>query len=229
MTARVLPLHPAASSGDAFVSLMDAVTRIGLGRALSSEALQASIAADASLVAQLDDALARVLTAADQGRLPARGRHLAIFRDDNENAVADTGQIPPARFKDFTQWDLEIDGLRRRPKDSPSVLWPGHPAEFAREFTGWDGVIDKAPSPLSEGYRDVQVHAGNLLQEFPNASGRHMRPSFEEGIEWCLGALARGVNGMNAGWKEFKDDPRFAELSRDGFFRQAWTAAKTKS
>lgn len=229
MNARVLPLLPAAASAETFVPLMEAVTRISLGRPLSSGCLLDSVSGDAALVSMLEDALAQVLAAADQGRIPARGRHLAVFRDDSECAVADTVEIAPSRFKDFTQWDLEVDGLRRRPADSPSILWPNHPAAFAREFAGWADVGDRGPGPLSEGYRDVQLHAGNLLQQFPNASGRQTRPSFEEGVEWCLGALARGLKGSNAAWEEFKEDRRFEGLSRDDFFRPAWTAAKTKS
>lgn len=53
--------------------------------------------------------------------------------------------------------------------------------------------------------------------------------SHAEVVQWCVDWITAGKgNWMDTAWDKFKTDPKHAGLSRDHFFRPAWSEAKTK-
>lgn len=162
----MMPMPTRAMTTSKFISLPEAIGAIAFRRFTSPADLTAAIDADPEKVRPLLEAAAQQFTALSSSeRLTVRGRWVREFRSVHEAALANTETITASGLRDYSQIDLDVVGLRKRPHGQPNILWKDHPDMFAREFAANAALVGGASEGGADGFREVEILSTDLERE----------------------------------------------------------------
>lgn len=234
-----------------YVTLTAALSWIAFRTLMDASDIKARLSSDQAAGAALEKAMQQFSVAAGDGYLKARGRHFGHIGENGLPQAGDTAEIEENSFKNFQQFDLELNRLQRLPgngsrllgllsiwtvlhaPDGAAQLAKGYTApaaeSYTRAFESFAGALSGGGASLSDGFVEVEVLTDDLVREYPNIQPQRRTVSHKDVVAWCRQKIASGTNDMNAAWKDFHSLPQFAGLSRDDGFRPAWNDAKTKS
>lgn len=172
-----------------FVSLGEAISWIAFRTHLDVTGIKERLRNDSMGWSALDDAMQQLSDAAGDGRLKARGRPFAHIGKSGLPQIGDTDDIRESCFKDFQQFDLDLNRLQRLPANGRRVLgslgiWtvayaPDGAAQltkgftgtadesYARAFDGFAGAHSDDGANLGDGYIGVEVDKAGLVKAFP--------------------------------------------------------------
>jgi hypothetical protein len=136
VSAATATREPAA---DVSVPLPEALTWIAFGDAMPVGELREAIESQLSWFKgfqkdkqRLEDALMKLMSAADEGKVSVEGTYCRDFR----SAKGRTVPISNRRLRDFNQFDPTTGALQRGPIGSPGILW-GEAEAANRALDGW--------------------------------------------------------------------------------------------
>lgn len=172
-----------------YVKLAEALSWVAFRALFDAAAIKARLQHDPASWATLNNAARQFSVAASDGRLKARGRYVSDFHDCDQAMLANTEDMHENHFKDFQQFDLDCEGLRRRREKDSRVLSTWAIATVARSpdgtfrlTKGWRGSADESnarafesfvdtssggEAKLADGYREVEVLLSDLSRQFP--------------------------------------------------------------
>lgn len=176
-----------------YVKLAEALSWVAFRALLDAAEIKTRLQRDPAGWATLENAARQFSVAASDGRLKARGRYVSDFHDCDQAMLQNTEDMHENHFNDFQQFDLDHDGLRRRPKKKDSRVlgtwatatvacspdgtrrltkgWRGSADEsYARAFESFDDSNSGGKAKLADGYREVEVLFSDLSRQFPLGS-----------------------------------------------------------
>lgn len=213
-------LHPLEPPETVLVPLSFALTWIAFNKSMSCDELARELIADehtdfiSNINVKIIDALEQMIDMALAEKIKIFGYYCKNDTTNPPNMTTDGGKGPPKiepqALRQFKQYDIIHDGLRR------GNGWAGRYTAEGFEHALHHNSVDA--------FHSVEVHRGDLLNNF---KAEPLPPfTHNELVKWCKDWQDAGKGGEDKAWPVFQVHPRRGGVSREHGFRPAFREAR---